>query len=108
MDVAVVKNDEYFIPKSSGVYAISCGMMVPAGETWRMASQHIMYIGSAQNIAKRVSHPNHWFNIINERYPILNVAVWLDVLLTDEFRYIEKCLIKEVRPLLNIQHNRAK
>lgn len=106
MDVALLKNDEYHYPKAAGVYAVSCASLMLRGEQYVPAYQHVMYIGSAQNIAKRVSNPSHWYNVINERYQSMGTAVWLDVLLTEEFRYVEKCLIKEIRPLLNIQHNR--
>lgn len=98
-------------PAVPGVYAITACItdciprfggstdFVPRGY------EHIIYIGCSKNIAKRLEHPDHPWNIIDERLFADENGRAIRVLPTEDYRWVEKSLIRTLRPLLNIQHN---
>lgn len=93
-------------PPLPGVYAITTvacdyvnGSRIPKG------AEHLLYIGSAKNISKRLAHPEHWIHEIMRRLHNGDVAVVTRVLLTKDYMWAEKSLIRTLRPLLNIHHN---
>ena len=96
-------NGRLWMPSYPGVYAINCAPYDPNNHG--IPTQHILYIGSSQNIFKRVYDPNHWYMKIRERWALeRRYILWIDVLRTKDYQYIEKCLIQEIRPLLNVHH----
>lgn len=93
-------------PKRPGVYAIS---VVPMDlDQWpakQLGYERLLYIGSAKNIHNRLNSQGHWIKKINDRFTDRNKLVVVRVLLTDDYLWAEKSLIRTLRPLLNIQHN---
>lgn len=97
--------DEMSIPRGAGVYAITAINVYHRETGTETGYGHLMYIGSARNIAARVTQPTHWWAKCMRRLDKVDRMVWLHVLLTDDYKWVEKCLIRELRPWLNIQHN---
>lgn len=84
-------------PKCAGVYAV-------LARNWPGTSgeEHIVYIGSAANVYKRVMNPNH---IYRRLYSHVNgCLVYTRTFRTEDYREWEKAAIRQFRPLLNIQH----
>jgi len=95
----------YRHPARPGVYAISVvalgvidNILQPVG------AQHLLYIGSSKNIANRLCDTNHWLRKCELRFDAPDVALLVHVLLTDEYTWAERSLIRSLRPLLNKQH----
>jgi len=82
--------------RSSGVYCVMCGNV-------DTKKNEILYIGSSKNIYKRVMSPLHpykkLYQIIN--YPFL---VYIKYKECDNYRDLEKILIKRLKPQYNLQH----
>lgn len=92
-------------PRRPGVYAISTvalgvvdGLLRPVG------AQHLLYIGSAKNIKSRLESSNHWLRTLEDRFSGPDVALLIHVMLTHEYQWAERSLIRTLRPVLNIQH----
>lgn len=99
-----VLDDEWKLPTFSGVYAVTSvyhGRFNDDGTT--VGYMHLLYIGCAQDIAKRMLDRKHWYNRAKEREP-RDVHVQLWVIPTTDYRRIERDLIRRMRPLFNIHH----
>lgn len=97
-----VRND---YPPFPGVYAITT--VAHIGRTWDenvLGAQHLLYIGSAKNIDQRLKHPNHWLQRIVDRFKPDDTLLFVRVLLTKDYLWAEKSLIRTLRPWLNIHH----
>jgi len=82
-------------PFNPGVYIVcACNMPYEKGE------RHILYIGSSNNICKRVNNPNHPYK---KAYNRLNGLVFISYYETESFIEIEKMLIEKHQPIMNIQ-----
>ena len=92
-------------PPLPGVYAITVVACDYVGHRVPKGAEHLLYIGCAKNIAKRLASPDHWYNKIVRRFHNADCAVVVRVLLTNEYLWAERSLIKTLRPALNIQHN---
>ena len=83
-------------PGEPGVYAVCCSAM------WvRHGAEHLLYIGSSANMFKRVMNPNHPYRVAYNR----TGSAYTRYLVIDDFRRVERSLIRTLRPWLNIQHN---
>lgn len=93
-------------PARSGVYAISVvqGTRTDSNDCEFTAS-HLLYIGSSKNILKRLSGPKHPLRTYLKRFDKEHHFVVVTVLLTKDYLWAEKSLIKTLRPWFNIQHN---
>ena len=99
--------DEWEMPTFSGVYAVTA---IQQGRYWGsppVGALHILYIGSAKNIAARVETPGHWYQRVLERNELGGVAP-LYVLPTTHYQLYERSLIRSLRPWFNIHHNGKK
>lgn len=93
-------------PERSGVYAISVvAVNESTGKPWPCGAQHLLYIGSAKNIAKRLSSNTHWLRRCERRFCGPHNLLLVHVLLRKDYLWVERSLIRTLRPLLNIQHN---
>lgn len=93
-------------PPLPGVYAISVvACCIDTGARIPTGSEHLLYIGCAKNIAKRLDNPDHWFHEIMRRLHDADQMVVVRVLLTKDYLWAERSLIRTLRPVLNIQHN---
>ena len=94
-------------PESSGVYAISvvaCDVVEGVGQV-PIGAEHLLYIGSAKDICARLASKNHWFNTFMKRLHDFDQRITVRTLLTEDYYWAEKSLIRNLRPWLNIQHN---
>ena len=95
-------DDEWKLPTFSGVYAVATVYPGPMVDGLTTGAFHLLYIGSAKNIAARIEGDrDHWYHRACER---LTEAVQLYVLPTRDYRSVEKSLIRYLRPLFNIHH----
>ena len=92
-------------PPLPGVYAITVVACRYDGQRIPIGAEHILYIGCAKNIASRITSTDHWYRRILERFHNGDCAVVVRVLLTQDYQWVERSLIRTLRPLLNIQHN---
>lgn len=90
-------------PTEAGVYAVVAFAYDPNKHASLVGSEHLLYIGSSKNIQKRVFHTDHWYTKCYNRFQ--GSIVYTRHLLTDDYLYVEKSLIKTLRPRLNIIHN---
>lgn len=98
-------DDNEIIPAGPGVYAISVAVLtVDDCRVRPCGHEHLMYIGCAKSLRKRLRQKGHWYERINDRFPSLEHAVILRWRETDHYQWMERCLIRNLRPLLNIQH----
>lgn len=85
-------------PEKAGVYAVcACHWQEPFRE-------HLLYIGSARNIRKRVMNPNHVYRRLYDRAN--GWLIYTRSFVTDNYLEWEKLAISELHPILNIQHKR--
>ena len=96
--------DGYFDPpcmfgpyKEHGVYAV-CAKACNAN-----SSEHVLYIGSSQNMYRRLTNERHPYRRIFNRAK--GWHVYTRAMVTRDFRNAEVEMIRKMRPLLNIQHN---
>jgi len=89
-------------PNTAGVYAIFV-MNIALWRKCNIYSEHLLYIGSSNNISKRVYNEKHpyykasiRFNNGNLDYGV--IVKWMDV---DDYLHIEKEMIKALKPPLN-------
>ena len=86
-------------PYESGIYGVF------VSHRWNECySEHLLYIGSSKNVAKRVLRPDHYYRIIYNRFSGTDVLVYTKTLLCEEPVESEKILIKYLRPKLNKAH----
>lgn len=91
-------------PKCAGLYAVVCAKMGFDGkEFYHIGAEHILYIGVAKNIHKRVKSANHWPRKLNDRF-----GAYTRHLITNDYIAIEKSLIRTLHPWLNVIHNRKR
>lgn len=97
------------LPCRPGVYAV-CALVTKSDPTVfgaePVGASHLLYIGSAKNIKKRVLSTGHPYQrcvdrLVSERN---TVVVYVRVLLTNDYLWAERSLIRTLRPCLNIQH----
>jgi len=81
--------------RGPGVYAIWARNM-----SWETGEAHLLYIGSGENMYKRINSMQHPYRIAFNR---LNGSVYTSSLNTEDYINIEASLIKKYRPILNIQ-----
>lgn len=99
-----VIDDEWKLPTFSGVYVVTCIYPGPNFlEEDKAGCLHTLYVGCAENIAKRVSHPDHWYQRAQRRFA-KKFHVGLYVLPTTDYRLYERSLIRTLRPFFNIHH----
>lgn len=98
-----VIEDKWKLPTFSGVYAVTCACK---GKNFleRTGYLHTIYVGSAKNIAQRVSNPGHWYQRAQNRFRGRPIIVGLYVLPTTDYRIYERSLIQVLRPFFNIHH----
>jgi hypothetical protein len=84
--------------KAPGVYAVCVkngyGKKYP---------ERIIYIGSSQDIHKRLLSPNHVYKKCYQKFDV-DRPVYTKEILTENYKELEKELIRVYRPLLNKQH----
>lgn len=103
-----VLDDEFKLPSFAGVYAVTAVYHGRLDEhNLTVGFLHLLYIGSSQDIAKRLSNKNHWYNRFKSREP-QDVRVELWIIQTPDHRRIERDLIRRMRPLLNIQYRNGR
>ena len=95
---ASIKNFEcspFGRPNEPGVYAVLIrNYSSESGES------HIIYIGSSKNIRKRVDvGRGHYYRKVYERFP--DKIVFVKFFVTDNYKNIEKYMIKKYKPTLN-------
>lgn len=100
-----VVEGKWKLPTCSGVYAVTA---VYPGEnfldTSRAGALHTLYVGCAENIAKRVSHPDHWYQRARRKFQKTKFHAGLYVLPTTDYKLYERSLIRGLRPMFNIHH----
>ena len=82
------------IPNKCGVYIIYCIDL-------ENLTFNIFYIGSAKNISKRLSTLNH---PISKYIKNPSISYRIDIILCENYKNIEKTLIKLFQPQLNKMH----
>lgn len=99
-----VLDDEFKLPSFSGVYAVTAvyHRAISRHETVT-GYLHLLYIGSARDIEKRMKDKMHWYNRFKEREE-KHTYIHLWVIPTPDYKRIERDLIRRMRPLLNIHH----
>ena len=86
-------------PDYAGVYAIVSRAYVFGPHV--KAHDHLLYIGSAKNIRKRLNGANHPI----KKFRRMNCLLFVLYKQTNDYMGVEKSLIKCLRPWFNIQHN---
>lgn len=77
-----------------GVYAVCCRK--PPG------AEHLLYIGSSTNVTNRIMTPGHWPDRLTKRMGY-GVVYFRVLHISDGTHHeVEKRLIRQLRPLLNI------
>ena len=61
--------------------------------------EKILYIGSSQNIRKRLNNRKHPYLLAYQRFD--DISVYTRSYLTDNYKELELQLIKKLRPILN-------
>jgi len=89
-------------PTGPGVYAVVA--VAYSDNARHMGAEHLLYIGSAKNIRARLHSRDHWYNKLYKRMRGANV--YTRHLVNSDYHHIERSLIRTLRPLLNVQHNR--
>lgn len=98
-------DDDFKLPTFSGVYAVTCIYPGPPFSRPMLGWLHVLYVGSAKNIAERVSHADHWYQRALRHFKKKRpFSVGLYVLPTTDYKIYEKSLIRSLRPLFNIHH----
>lgn len=93
-------------PSRPGVYAISVAQGIHTTQSdWEFTAAHLLYIGCSRNILKRLSDPFHHLHRCVSKFDKEHQVVIVQVLLTKDYLWAEKSLIRTLRPWLNIQHN---
>lgn len=83
-------------PPCPGVYAVCV-----RNRLHHAGAEHIIYIGAASDVRRRVTNPRHYYRIAYDRLPgLVYTRTWA----TDDYLRIEKEQIRQLRPILNIQH----
>lgn len=86
---------EFAKPSTPGIYAIwACNYSFECGV------KHLLYIGSTNNIYKRLNSSSHPYKIAFNR---LSGAVWVSFTETENLRENERYLINKHSPILNRQ-----
>lgn len=88
-------------PSDAGVYLVCLENSVRYGG---VRCERVMYVGSSNNIKKRMADPTHPLNVLREQYPWPD-AVYLRMYICDDYLEREVQFIKLFRPPMNIQHN---
>lgn len=96
--------DEMRLHQRPGVYAVTVVLLspitgVPAG------AHHLLYIGSTSNLQKRIANKDHWPQVCSNRFDDPDHHVMVDVLYSDDYRWMERSLIRTLKPWLNIHYN---
>lgn len=94
----MLMSDVFGPPTCPGVYAV----VVRNHEMG--SAEHVIYVGSSSHIRSRVSSPDHPYRIAYERFTP-NALVTLKFLVCDNYKEVERDVIKGLRPLLNKHHN---
>jgi len=82
-------------PKLPGIYAICVTSHI-------YAKERILYIGSSNNIFKRIMAASHPYRILYDRFS--DFLVYTKCFECDDYEFIEKKLIQAYKPLLNKTH----
>ena len=85
------------IPSFSGVYLVGVAHLTDPKKS------RIVYVGSSQNICKRLQSSDHPYKRLLGRLSD-DFLVWTKTLEVEDYRALEIELIKELRPLMNKQH----
>jgi len=97
--------DEFRYHARPGVYAVWAVSHSREADGYVFPQQqHVLYIGSSKNVRSRIETPGHWPQRCLDRNWPNHISVVIEVLYTDQYRWVERSLIEELRPLLNIQH----
>ena len=92
------ESSAFGLPNSSGVYVVCI-------RPYNLISpERIMYVGSSKNMRKRVYRESHPYMKLFRRFE--NHLVYVKFLITDNYLELEKNIIRQTKPFLNIQHNR--
>ena len=84
-------------PRESGVYGVFCSRRI------RDCVNHLVYIGAAKNVRKRVMNLKHVYRKLFNRLPPGRI-VWTQTLeLEKGYQIAEKILITHFKPVLNKQ-----
>lgn len=86
-------------PNSAGVYLV-CVRKRDEFLNY-VGREKILYVGSSQNIAKRLNNRNHPYLKAYQRFD--DISVYTRSYLTDNYKELELLLIKKLRPILNKQ-----
>lgn len=88
---------EFGHPKSQGVYILFVSNYITQ-------KSQILYIGSSKNLSKRINDPSHFYRlsleVLSNEYFVYSMSCVID-----NYKEIEKEMIKYFKPPLNIQHN---
>lgn len=98
-DFKKIQASEFGPPPFGGVYGVYIR------NYFGRAAEHLLYIGSSQNVNKRVSTSKHPYRKLLCRYDKRDVLVYTKTLCIEDFCEAEKILIGHFRPIFNIQHN---
>lgn len=86
-------------PSAPGVYCVSVFNL-------QTKKSQILYIGSSQNISKRVLNTKHPYRVVYDQMRgQFDMAVTIRFKECDDFIELEKKLIRRLRPPLNLQHS---
>lgn len=92
-------------PPLPGVYAISALQMEFDGKQYAaIGSEHILYVGSSQNIRARLYNNHPWYDRLIDRFSLNDRACFVRYKVTNNYLWEERSLIRNLRPLLNIHH----
>ena len=94
-------------PEYSGVYAVCMMITTERDADGRSLSRdhYVLYVGSSNNIKRRISNPSHPFHAARSEWGALGYIVYLRSFPCDNYKEREKQAIKLFRPPMNIQHN---
>lgn len=94
------------LPALPGVYSISAlQLSFSDGKYHSVGSEHLLYIGSSQCIRTRLYNNHPWYGKVHGRFFDLDRVVIVRYRITPEYKWMERSLIRTLRPLFNIHHN---
>lgn len=81
-------------PSRAGVYGVFI-------MNWNTKKEKVVYIGSSKNLNDRIHKPTHHYMRLH-RELLFPLFVYTKIMLTDDYKEVEKALIKHFKPKFNI------
>lgn len=88
---------EFGPPSEPGVYCVAIFNS-------NTRTTQIVYVGSSKNIFKRVMNPGHHYRKLNNDISDFHINIYVKFKVCENYRELEKRLIKRLRPVYNINH----